>query len=160
VDRDRPLFGGIGDAVLLIRGRLALGAGMVLLAMGHLSYLWSCAHRVEPSAWLTPFAAVPALLAVAALRWLWPYLGRFRVPTATYVALFATMVTAAWAPFVRGEGPRGAAVLLATGAMLFYLSDLAVARHRFVHESFWNKAWGIPLYLAGQLLIALSARSL
>lgn len=44
----------------------------------------------------------------------------------------------------------------ATGAILFYLSDLAVARHRFVHESFVNRAIGLPTYYLGQLLLALT----
>jgi uncharacterized membrane protein YhhN len=44
----------------------------------------------------------------------------------------------------------------AVGALLFYLSDLAVARHRFVHPAFVNRAIGLPLYYVGQLLIALT----
>jgi uncharacterized membrane protein YhhN len=42
----------------------------------------------------------------------------------------------------------------AAGAVLFYLSDLAVARHRFVRPAFLNRAWGLPAYYAGQLLLA------
>jgi len=44
----------------------------------------------------------------------------------------------------------------ATGAILFYLSDLAVARHRFVHESFVNRVIGLPTYYLGQFLLALT----
>jgi uncharacterized membrane protein YhhN len=55
------------------------------------------------------------------------------------------------------HGTRGA--LVAAGASLFFLSDLAVARHRFVARSFWNKLWGQPAYFAGQLLIAWSLAS-
>jgi len=40
------------------------------------------------------------------------------------------------------------------GAFAFYLSDLAVARQRFVAKSFWNKAWGLPLYFGAQLILA------
>ena len=43
---------------------------------------------------------------------------------------------------------------LYAGAALFYLSDLAVARQRFVAPGFENKLIGLPLYYAGQLLLA------
>jgi hypothetical protein len=38
----------------------------------------------------------------------------------------------------------------------FAASDVSVARDRFVREDFLNRAWGLPLYYGGQLLIALS----
>jgi hypothetical protein len=37
---------------------------------------------------------------------------------------------------------------------MFYLSDLAVARERFVSSTFWNRAWGVPLYFGAQLVLA------
>jgi uncharacterized membrane protein YhhN len=37
---------------------------------------------------------------------------------------------------------------------LFFISDLAVARDRFVAPSFANRSWGLPSYYAGQLLLA------
>jgi len=46
--------------------------------------------------------------------------------------------------------------LIVAGAGLFVLSDLAVARNRFVAPGFVNRAWGLPLYFAGQLLLAAS----
>ena len=46
--------------------------------------------------------------------------------------------------------------LFLTGAVLFFVSDLAVARDRFIARTFANKAWGLPLYFSGQLLIAWS----
>ena len=45
---------------------------------------------------------------------------------------------------------------LAAGACAFYLSDLAVARERFLVRSITNKLWGLPAYYAGQLLLAWS----
>ena len=51
-------------------------------------------------------------------------------------------------------GPRDH--LLGLGAALYFASDIAVARDRFVGASFANKAWGLPAYYAAQLLIAWS----
>ena len=45
---------------------------------------------------------------------------------------------------------------IALGATAFFLSDIAVARNRFVAPGFTNRAWGLPLYYVGQVLLALS----
>ena len=42
------------------------------------------------------------------------------------------------------------------GALLFYLSDLLVARDRFVRPGLVNRVVGLPIYYAGQLLLALA----
>ena len=50
-----------------------------------------------------------------------------------------------------------AAWLIATGATLFYLSDITVALDRFVTgPRFVNRAIGLPLYYGGQFLLAYS----
>ncbi len=36
-------------------------------------------------------------------------------------------------------------------AVAFFLSDLCVARERFLVSSLWNKAFGLPLYFGAQL---------
>jgi hypothetical protein len=41
-------------------------------------------------------------------------------------------------------------------AVLFYLSDLSVARDTFVAPGFVNRAWGLPLYYGAQLIFACS----
>ncbi|HDP24776.1 MAG TPA: lysoplasmalogenase, partial [Deltaproteobacteria bacterium] len=38
----------------------------------------------------------------------------------------------------------------------FYISDIFVARNRFVKQEFINRALGLPLYYLGQFLIAFS----
>jgi hypothetical protein len=43
-----------------------------------------------------------------------------------------------------------------TAAVAFYISDVSVARDRFVAPGFGNRIWGLPLYYAAQLLFALS----
>jgi uncharacterized membrane protein YhhN len=149
-------FGAAGDIALLGGGARALAAGMGLFACGHLAYLGACAVLVAPGEWVTAWAIAPVVLALVVLRWLWPHLGRFRLPVACYMALFCTTVTAAWAPLLHGA-PLRPALLLAAGTTAFFFSDLAVARQRFVQASPWNRTWGLPLYFGGQLLIAWSA---
>ena len=50
----------------------------------------------------------------------------------------------------------GAHPLVLAGAIAFYLSDLTVARDRFVTRGFENRIVGLPLYYTGQVLLALS----
>ncbi len=65
-----------------------------------------------------------------------------------YVATIVAMTVGALA--ARGN------TRLAVGALLFFASDLAVARDKFLARAFANKAWGLPAYYAGQLCIAWS----
>jgi hypothetical protein len=44
------------------------------------------------------------------------------------------------------------------GAVMFYASDLSVARDRFVKRGFLNRVWGLPLYYAAQLVLASTVR--
>ena len=67
------------------------------------------------------------------------------------------MVCTAAAVYVEPFIPLSARRLILAGALAFYLSDLFVARHRFVQQGFSNRLAGLPLYYAGQFCLALSA---
>ena len=130
------VLGAIGDAALLFdRGFLP---GLVAFLAGHIAY----AVAFPPhGAWV----AAPALGGLTALVWLWPHLGSMRVPVIAYIAAIVAMVGGALAT---GNG------ILKVGAIAFFASDLSVARDRFVEKTWINRAWGLPAYYAGQLLIA------
>ena len=55
-----------------------------------------------------------------------------------------------------GTGAATGHWLIPAGALAFALSDIAVARERFVAPGPINKVWGLPLYYLGQVLLALS----
>lgn len=143
----------IGDVLLIPKeDKRFFLAGLVSFLLGHLAYLVSfLARGVDAGAgWLALLGlSVPAAIV---LRWLWPKAGRLRVPVVAYIAVISAMVAAAFAAVVAGADRR---ILLA--AVMFYFSDLGVARERFVESSFLNKALGHPLYFGAQLLFALYA---
>jgi uncharacterized membrane protein YhhN len=56
-----------------------------------------------------------------------------------------------------GVTAGGGPLLIVAGALAFTASDVSVARDRFVKHEFLNRAWGLPLYYAAQVLLALSA---
>ncbi len=145
------LFASFWGDVLLMFPRAFL-AGLVAFLLAHVAYL-AAFHAALPAASWPVFLAAPVLAgSVLATRWLWPHLGRLRRPVLAYVAVITLMVWGAVAAAAAGVRPPW----VAAGAVLFYLSDLAVARDRFVARAFVNRAWGLPAYFAGQVLLALS----
>jgi uncharacterized membrane protein YhhN len=139
-----------GDVLLMFR--LAFEAGLVSFLFGHVAYILSFSALLPFRSW-SPGWAMPVLLAsLVVARWLWPHLGRLRYAVLAYIAVITVMVWGAVAVTTAGRGPW----FLAAGAVLFYLSDLAVARDRFVARRFASRAWGLPAYYLGQLLLALT----
>ena len=55
-----------------------------------------------------------------------------------------------------GAYGAGAPWMVPVGAAMFTASDIAVVRDRFISKGFVNRAWGLPLYYAAQLVIAWS----
>jgi len=141
----------VGDLLLLGSGR-SFDLGLLSFLLGHCAYIGAFATALPPSTWWRPAVVPLALAAAGALRWLWPHLGRRRLPVVAYIVAISVMVWGAVAVVRAGALPA----TVAPGAILFYLSDLAVARHRFVKAEFLNRGIGLPLYYAGQVLIAMA----
>jgi uncharacterized membrane protein YhhN len=143
----------IGDACLLARGsRRAFLAGLVAFALAHVAYAAGFA-QLGPR-W--PVAAVAAVALVLpawrTLRWLGPHVpARMRAPVRAYVVVISAMLAMA-----AGAGAAGHA-LASAGALAFYLSDLFVARERFVRPGPLNRLFGLPLYYGAQICLAWSA---
>ncbi len=144
------VLGAVGDVALLGRGDKAFLAGLAAFLLGHMAYVVAIAQLAPPAQWIHPLAIAPLVIGGGALAWLWPRLGDMRLPVIVYVLTIVTMVAGALAPKSM-EHP-----VLTTGAILFFASDLAVARDKFVEPGFTNRVWGLPCYYAGQLLIAWS----
>jgi len=143
-----------GDVLLIPAARVSFLAGLMSFLLGHLAL--AGAFFVRGVAWVWVAASAVAVLPAAslALRWLRPHVeAAMRMPVLAYVAVISTMVLLAAG--TAGVGPRPAILV---GALAFYLSDLAVARQRFVARTFWNKSWGLPLYYGAQLVLASTVR--
>jgi len=143
----------LGDVLLIPRGASrAFLLGLTSFLLGHLAFALAFALRG-----LAPALAGVALViatppAALAWRWLAPHVPRsLRLAVLAYVVVISTMVVTA-----AGTLGAGGGLAIPLGALCFYLSDLAVARERFVASSFWNKAWGLPLYYTATLLLAAS----
>jgi uncharacterized membrane protein YhhN len=83
-------------------------------------------------------------------RWLDPHVkGRMRRPVQAYLGVISSMVALSLATVI-GRGDAR----LVVAAVLFLLSDLFVAREKFVEKSKVNTAVGLPLYYVAQLVFA------
>lgn len=142
-----------GDMMLISvsQGRFLLGLCSFLLA--HLAYITAFATFGINRKWAL-ISAVPVLLtAAAATLWLTPYLAPYLImPVHAYIGVISLMVIAAFA--CKGAG---ASTLVVAGALLFFVSDLSVAAQRIVVVDSPTIIWGLPLYYAGQLCLALSS---
>jgi uncharacterized membrane protein YhhN len=139
-----------GDLLLL--GERTFDAGLLAFLAGHLAYLSAFLAVLPLASWsLWPVCPL-ALVAAGSAAWLWPRLGRRRAPVAAYMVAISAMTWGALAAATAGA----VAWTAAPGAVLFLLSDLAVARHRFVHPAFVNRCLGLPAYYLGQLLLVLT----
>lgn len=138
----------LGD-VLLLDDR-TFDAGLAAFLLGHVAYIVAF-HLARPVAmWDLRFAVPSVAVGALAAVWLWPHLGSRRPAVTAYIIVISTMVWGA----ASVAGILGWTLTL--GAVLFFLSDLTVARQRFVAADFANRAVGLPMYYAGQVLIALS----
>lgn len=153
------VLGAIGDAALLSHGSTGFLLGLGAFLLGHLAYVVGftrCLDSGAISGATLALAVLPIAAGLLALRWLWRHLGDMRIPVIAYITVISAMMIAAIA--VMYDSTRDAPIryLIGSGATLFFISDLAVARDRFIAPGWRNRAWGLPAYYAGQLLLAWS----
>ncbi len=153
----KVLLGGLalsflGDAFLIGETQAAFLAGLSAFLLAHLAYVTAFVINGVSWRWVG-VAAIPVIgIALAVAHWLSPHIAPYLVlPVRLYIIVISAMVIAAF-----GTRGKGGPVLILAGAVLFFLSDLSVAALRLVQTDFPNYIWGLPLYYAGQLCLAVS----
>ncbi len=143
----------LGDLLLAShRNRGLFTAAIAAFLVGHLFYSAAFVVRGTDTAAILIATTIMLVFMTLVLRWLAPHLdARMRWPVRAYIGAICVMMIMAAGTF---GAHSGWALLL--GAGLFVLSDLAVARHRFIQHAFVNRALGLPLYFTAQLLLAAS----
>jgi uncharacterized membrane protein YhhN len=153
------LFCMAGDVFLIfsLSKKLFL-AGLVSFLVGHVLYAIAFFSSSSPDRLTWIAGACCLTMSGAVFAWLRPRLGRMLVPVFAYVVVITTMVIGA-ASFMGDETLDFSGRALAfSGAILFYFSDIFVARQRFVTRQYVNRLVGLPLYYAAQFMIAFSTR--
>jgi len=145
------IFSWWGDLFLLWRHTILFFLGLVAFLLGHISYITAFLFaQIDIYLFLSAFLVfmVPA---IGIAIWLSPNLGAMRIPVYVYILIITLMLSLAigvWASMGLWN--------LSLGALMFYISDIFVARDRFKVSDKWNLLIGGPLYFFGQLFIASS----
>lgn len=142
----------LGDVLLIGRSRKAFMAGLVAFLLGHVAYVVAfLVLGVKPLAAIIAMIMLTAFCLWLARRYLPAIDAGMRRPVIAYAAVISLMLALA-VGVVADTGPW----IILAGAALFYVSDLSVARDRLIQAGFINRAWGLPAYYIGQLLLAAS----
>jgi uncharacterized membrane protein YhhN len=149
-------FGMVGDVCLALPSEKAFTAGLVSFLLGHILYVVAFFSFATATDFVTPLTGAFAIYCVGAFIWLRPHLGQMLIPVTAYVVVIGIMMAAAGAVFWGGSIPRTGAWLILTGAVCFGISDLFVAKRRFVSDTPSTYLIGLPLYYAGQFALAFS----
>ena len=142
----------VGDLALLSRDKKLFLGGLVAFLLAHVAYVGAFVDLG-----LSPTAVGIALLplagfAVGVHRWLAPHTGELARPVVAYIAVITSMVACSIGALAASPSPERWGLFVA--AVLFFLSDLCVARDRFVAPGWNNRMVGLPLYFGAQLVFA------
>ncbi|MEK6625568.1 MAG: lysoplasmalogenase [Bdellovibrionota bacterium] len=140
----------IGDILLITHSRKFFLLGVVAFLLGHLAFLAAFFTGLSSFNlwWLVIALIIEGLFIFFIMRWPWPEIPKeLFIPVNLYIVVISLMVAVA----ASGVGGGGHWIIL-LAAVMFFLSDISVARHQFRSRQFMNKLWGLPLYYGAVLL--------
>ncbi|KAF9124595.1 hypothetical protein BGW39_008081 [Mortierella sp. 14UC] len=149
------VLGAIGD-VLLIPKKGFL-PGLVSFLAGHAAFMVAFTfHGQDVAARQKGLGFIVAMAAVVG-PWLLPKIKNkiMRGAVVAYMLVISGMVLTAFGSVNSGREYLPERIL---GALMFFFSDLFVARQHFVHKTVLNKWIGLPLYYIAQILLASTLR--
>jgi uncharacterized membrane protein YhhN len=145
-----------GDILLAFSNNKFFLSGLIAFGIGHFFYVLAFCGASALSSGTIMIFIVSAGVSFAVYQWLKKGLGNMKLPVSVYLILITLMVTSAGSFFITDSILYKTRILGFSGAALFYISDLFVARQRFKTKTFTNKLFGLPIYYAAQFLIAYS----
>jgi uncharacterized membrane protein YhhN len=145
-----------GDVLLALPHPRMFLMGLIIFLIGHLFYVMAFFHVADLNTWTTIGALLTLALSASAYCWLKPHLVSMHLPVVFYMIVISAMLCGAWSTWGMDTLRQQGRLLAISGALCFYLSDLLVARDRFLRRAFVNRLIGLPLYYTGQFMIAFS----
>ena len=150
-----------GDIALMWPGDAAFVTGLGSFLVAHGVFVWAFwinGGQAMPPVW----SAVPIVAAAAFFAWLLPRTGALRLPVIVYAAALVGMTLAAAARSEVRHDLSG--MLAAAGALLFLLSDSALAVRQFngpyrraqalILSTYWLAIGGVAASVSGSLRVA------
>ena len=146
----------IGDVCLALPQKKAFMVGLVAFLVGHVLYIFSFSSLIQIHDWISPSLFIFFCMSALIFLWLRPHLKSMLIPVLFYVLVITVMVSGAWAVFWKSSFQISGRVFILIGSLCFYFSDVFVAGNKFIKEEYRNRLLGLPLYYAGQFLLAFS----
>jgi len=145
-----------GDVFLALPQDRMFLFGLVSFLLGHVCYVAGFIWAADLN-FMTLIGLVPTLvIGIFIYNWLKPHLGNMKKPVIAYILVISVMIIGAGSVLGSLQLPFWNRWFVFIGAASFYLSDIFVAKDRFLKSDFRNRLWGLPLYYLGQFLIAFS----
>ena len=145
-----------GDVFLALPRERMFLFGLVSFLLGHVCYVLGFFHVADLNQWTWGGGAIGLVVSSLVFFWLRPHLGPLLIPVIAYIIVITAMVIGAFTVVGDTRLPSPGRFLVIFGAVSFYISDLFVARDRFLKTEFVNRLIGLPLYYGGQFLLAFS----
>ena len=133
------LFCLAGDVFLALPQAGMFFRGLVSFLVGHLFYVTAFGCTAGSNQWTLIGAVISVMASGGVYLWLRPHLA-----------------VGAWSMAGADRLGLTGRLLACAGALSFYISDVFVARQRFVKSGFFNRLIGLPLYYGGQFMLAFS----
>jgi uncharacterized membrane protein YhhN len=146
----------IGDVCLALPQKKAFMGGLVAFLAGHVFYIFGFLSLTQISNWISTGPLIFLGMSALILFWLRPHLKSMLIPVLLYIMVITVMVSGAWAVFLKSSFQISGKTLILVGSLCFYVSDVFVARNKFIKEEYRNPLFGLPLYYTGQFLLAFS----
>ena len=146
----------IGDVCLALPQEKAFRTGLVAFLIGHVFYIFSFSSLVQISHWISIGPFIFLGMSAFIFFWLRPHLKSMLIPVLLYIVVITVMGVGAWAVSWKSSFRISGRVLILAGSLCFYFSDVFVARDKFIKEEYLNRLLGLPLYYAGQFMLAFS----
>jgi len=146
----------IGDVCLALPQEKAFMGGLVAFLVGHVFYIFSFLSLIQISYWISTGLLIMFGMSTLIFFWLRPHLKSMLIPVLIYILVITVMASGAWAVFWKSSFQISGRAFILAGSLCFYFSDLFVARDKFIKEEYRNQLLGLPLYYAGQFLLAFS----
>ena len=147
----------VGDICLaFFFNRKVFTLGLVFFLAGHVFYTvaFFTTAGITAGTWIS-LVAVLIVSSVIFIR-LRPHLGSMMGPVIAYILIISLMVIGAASMAAHFRFDLTGRLLVLAGSIIFYCSDVFVARHRFVEKNIINRYAGLPMYYTAQFMLAFS----
>ena len=145
-----------GDVFLALPREKMFLFGLVSFLLGHIFYVGCFFYVADLSHWSWIGVGIGLVASGSVFFWLRPYLGPMLRPVIAYIVVITVMLVGGWTVLCDAGVELSGRLMVFGGALSFYVSDLFVARDRFLKTEFKNRLIGLPLYYFGQFLLAFS----